>query len=143
MTDLLLKLFIKEYKDARKNSKGAASIAIIPGEKERLKLGVLSGIVGIVLNVVLSVFKMIFGVITKSISIIADGANNIFDAISSIINLVGFKISGKPADEEHPFGHGIVIRCSLITQSLVWYEECTFGELFQSTEAGANLSQVA
>ena len=115
MTDLLLKLFIKEYKDARKNSKGAASIAIILGEKERLKLGVLSGIVGIVLNVVLSVFKMIFGVITKSISIIADGANNIFDAISSIINLVGFKISGKPADEEHPFGHGRVEYVSALT----------------------------
>ena len=115
MTDLLLRLFIKEYKDARKNSKGAASIAIIPGEKERLKLGVLSGIVGIVLNVVLSVFKMIFGVITKSISIIADGANNIFDAISSIINLVGFKISGKPADEEHPFGHGRVEYVSALT----------------------------
>lgn len=115
LTDLLLKLFIKEYKDARKNSKGAASIAIILGEKERLKLGVLSGIVGIVLNVVLSVFKMIFGVITKSISIIADGANNIFDAISSIINLVGFKISGKPADEEHPFGHGRVEYVSALT----------------------------
>ena len=115
LTDLLLRLFIKEYKDARKNSKGAASIAIIPGEKERLKLGVLSGIVGIVLNVVLSVFKMIFGVITKSISIIADGANNIFDAISSIINLVGFKISGKPADEEHPFGHGRVEYVSALT----------------------------
>ncbi len=115
MTDLLLRLFLKEYKDARKDSKGAASIAIIPGEKERLKLGVLSGIVGIVLNVVLSVFKMIFGVITKSISIIADGANNIFDAISSIINLVGFKISGKPADEEHPFGHGRVEYVSALT----------------------------
>ena len=115
LTDLLLRLFIKEYKDARKYSKGAASIAIIPGEKERLKLGVLSGIVGIVLNVVLSVFKMIFGVITKSISIIADGANNIFDAISSIINLVGFKISGKPADEEHPFGHGRVEYVSALT----------------------------
>lgn len=115
LTDLLLRLFLKEYKDARKDSKGAASIAIIPGEKERLKLGVLSGIVGIVLNVVLSVFKMIFGVITKSISIIADGANNIFDAISSIINLVGFKISGKPADEEHPFGHGRVEYVSALT----------------------------
>lgn len=115
MTDFLLKLFIKEYKDARKNSKGAQSIAVILGEKERLRLGVLSGIVGIVLNVILSVFKMIFGVITKSISIVADGANNIFDAISSIINLVGFRISGKPADEEHPFGHGRVEYVSALT----------------------------
>lgn len=115
MTDFLLKLFIKEYKQARKNSKGAQSTAVILGEKERLRLGVLSGIVGIVLNVILSVFKMIFGVITKSISIVADGANNIFDAISSVINLVGFRISGKPADEEHPFGHGRVEYVSALT----------------------------
>lgn len=115
MTDLLLRIFIKEYNDARKNSKGASSVAIIPGEKDRIKLGILSGTVGIVLNIILSVFKMIFGAITKSISIVADGANNIFDAVSSIINLVGFKISGKPADEEHPFGHGRVEYISALT----------------------------
>lgn len=115
MTDLLLRLFIKEYKEARRNSKRAVSVAIIPGEKDRLKLGVLSGVVGIILNVILSVFKMIFGAITKSISIVADGANNIFDAVSSVINLVGFKISGKPADEEHPFGHGRVEYISALT----------------------------
>ena len=115
MTDLLLRLFFKEYKEARKNSKGASSVAIIPGEEDRLKLGVLSGTVGIVLNIILSVFKMIFGALTKSISIVADGANNIFDAISSVINLVGFRISGKPADKEHPFGHGRVEYVSALT----------------------------
>ncbi len=115
MTDFLLKLFFKEYKEARKNAKGASSVAIIPDENDRLKLGVLSGIVGIVLNVILSVFKMVFGLITKSISIVADGANNIFDAISSVINLVGFRISGKPADKEHPFGHGRVEYVSALT----------------------------
>ncbi len=115
MTDLLLRLFFKEYNEARKNCKGASSIAIIPGEKDRLRLGVLSGTVGIILNIILSVFKMIFGVITKSISIVADGANNIFDAVSSIINLVGFKMSGKPADEEHPFGHGRIEYVSALT----------------------------
>lgn len=115
LTDLLLRLFFKEYNEARKNSKGASSVAIIPGESDRLRLGVLSGVVGIVLNIILSVFKMIFGAITKSISIIADGANNIFDAVSSVINLVGFKISGKPADEEHPFGHGRVEYVSALT----------------------------
>ena len=65
--------------------------------------------------VFVSVFKMIFGAITKSVSIVADGANNIFDAISSIINLIGFKISGKPADDEHPFGHGRVEYISALT----------------------------
>lgn len=118
MTDFLLGLFIPEYKKARKEarkSKNASSIAIIMGEKERIRLGMLSGIVGIVLNVILSVFKMIFGAITKSVSIVADGANNIFDAVSSIISLVGFKISGKPADDEHPFGHGRVEYVSALT----------------------------
>lgn len=102
MTDLLIKLFIKDYKNAE-------------SEGVRVKLGILSGIVGIVLNVILSVFKMIFGAITKSVSIIADGANNIFDAISSVISLAGFKISGKPADDEHPFGHGRVEYVSALT----------------------------
>lgn len=102
MTNLLIRLFVKNYDN--------------PGsEAVRIRYGTLSGIVGIVLNVILSVFKMIFGAITKSISIVADGANNIFDAVSSVINLVGFKISGKPADEEHPFGHGRVEYVSALT----------------------------
>ena len=122
LTDFLLGLFLDDYKKARKEarkSKNASSIAIIPGEKDRLRLGMLSGIVGIVLNIILSVFKMIFGVITKSISVVADGANNIFDAVSSIINLAGFKISGKPADKEHPFGHGRVEYVSALTLAFI------------------------
>ena len=115
MTDFLLKIFIKDYKNIKRNKKNASSTAIILGENDRLRLGMLSGIVGIILNIILSVFKMIFGAITKSISIIADGENNIFDAISSIISLVGFKISGKPADDEHPFGHGRVEYVSALT----------------------------
>ena len=115
MTDFILGLFLKDYKKAIKNKKGSASVAVILGEKERIRLGIVSGVVGIVLNIILSVFKMIFGAVTKSISIVADGANNIFDAISSIINLIGFKISGKPADDEHPFGHGRVEYISALT----------------------------
>ncbi len=114
LTELLLKLFIKEYKNAKKE-KCASSVAVILGEKDRVRLGVLSGTVGIVLNVILSVFKMIFGALTKSVAIVADGMNNIFDAASSVINLVGFKISGKPADDEHPFGHGRVEYISALT----------------------------
>lgn len=114
MTDFLLKLFFKDYKKVKK-SKGASAIGFILSEKDRIRLGMLSGIVGIVLNIILSVFKMIFGAITKSVSIIADGANNIFDAVSSVISLAGFKISGKPADDEHPFGHGRVEYISALT----------------------------
>jgi len=102
MTNLLIKLFVKDYKDTQ-------------SEKVRLRLGVLSGVVGIVLNFILSVFKMFFGIVTKSVSIVADSVNNIFDAISSIISLAGFKISGKPADDEHPFGHGRVEYISALT----------------------------
>lgn len=102
MTNLLIKLFVKDYDKPEK-------------ESVRIKYGILSGVVGILLNIILSVFKMIFGALTKSISIVADGANNIFDAISSIISLVGFKISGKPADDEHPFGHGRVEYISALT----------------------------
>lgn len=118
LTDFILGLFINDYKKAKmqaRKEKGACSIAVILGEKDRIRLGVVSGVVGIVLNIILSVFKMIFGAITKSVSIVADGANNIFDAISSIINLIGFKISGKPADDEHPFGHGRVEYISALT----------------------------
>lgn len=107
LTKLLLNIFLPEHK---KSDKG-----FVPDEKSRIKLGVLSGVVGIILNIILSVFKMIFGLITKSISIVADGANNIFDAISSVISLIGFKISGKPADDEHPFGHGRVEYISALT----------------------------
>lgn len=102
MTDLLIRLFVKDYKNPE-------------SEVVRVRYGTLSGFVGIILNIILSVFKVIFGIITKSISIVADGANNIFDAVSSIISLVGFKISGKPADEEHPFGHGRVEYVSALT----------------------------
>ncbi|MGN0574032.1 MAG: cation diffusion facilitator family transporter [Acutalibacteraceae bacterium] len=102
MSNLLIKLFVKDYQDTE-------------NEAVRTRLGTLSGTVGILLNILLSVSKVIFGLITKSISIIADGANNSFDAISSIINLVGFKISGKPADDEHPFGHGRVEYVSALT----------------------------
>lgn len=102
MTNLLIKLFVKDCKNSQ-------------NEKVRLKLGILSSVVGIVLNVVLSVFKIIFGAIAQSVSIIADGINNIFDALSSIISFVGFKISGKPSDDEHPFGHGRVEYVSALT----------------------------
>lgn len=93
MTELLIRTFIKDHENTA-------------DAKVRTRYGVLSGIVGIILNVILSVFKMIFGAVTKSIAIVADGVNNLFDAFSSILSLVGFRISEKPADKKHPFGHG-------------------------------------
>lgn len=92
MTNLLLRLFVKNYNDTTNG--------IV-----REKYGILSSVVGIFLNVVLSCCKFFVGVLSNSISIKADAVNNLADAGSSIISLLSFKLSNKPADKEHPFGH--------------------------------------
>ncbi|MBQ8027051.1 MAG: cation diffusion facilitator family transporter, partial [Clostridia bacterium] len=95
MTNLLIKLFIRD----RFNTNNA---------KVRASYGTLSGIVGIAVNLLLSVAKLILGSITHSITITGDALNNLSDAGSSTISLIGFRISSKPADKEHPYGHGRV-----------------------------------
>lgn len=67
--------------------------------------GKLSGLVGIICNLLLSALKLVAGVLTNSVAITADATNNISDAGSSVITLVGFRLSGKPADRDHPYGH--------------------------------------
>ena len=74
--------------------------------KVREKYGVFSGIVGIILNVFLSASKVVTGALTGAISVLSDGINNLSDAASSVVTLLGFKLAGKKADKEHPFGHG-------------------------------------
>ena len=71
----------------------------------RKKYGEAAGIVGIVTNFALVCMKLTIGILSSSVAIIADGLNNLSDAGSSFISLVSFKISSKPADKEHPFGH--------------------------------------
>ena len=93
MIDLLLKRFIKDY-DKTKNP------------EVRTRYGVFAGIVGIICNLILFLAKIIAGVLTASVSIMADAVNNLSDAGSSIVTLIGFKLAGKPADYEHPYGHG-------------------------------------
>ena len=88
-------------------------------EKIRERYGYLGGIVGILINSLLFLIKLFTGITTKSISIIADGFNNLSDLISSIITMVGFKLAGKPADEEHPFGHGRVEYLSALIVSVI------------------------
>ena len=92
MTGFLIKLFIAD----REN---------VSDGKVRKNYGKLSGVVGIVCNALLSVAKIVAGLIAGSISVVADGANNFSDAMSSIVTLIGFKMSEKPADKEHPYGH--------------------------------------
>lgn len=93
LTDLLVKLFVKDYKN-------------VENAKVRTNYGVLSSLVGITCNVLLSVTKFIVGLLINSISITADAVNNLSDAGSSIISLIGVKLASRPADKEHPFGHG-------------------------------------
>ncbi len=92
MIDLIVRLFIKNYKD-------------IDDSNVRNAYGKLSGIIGITTNFILFIIKIIGGLISNSISIITDAINNLSDMGSSLLTLVGFKLSGKPADEKHPFGH--------------------------------------
>ena len=72
----------------------------------RKRFGILSGTVGIIANLLLSVGKFFAGIMTGSIAISADAFNNLSDAISSIVTLICFRTSDSPADREHPFGHG-------------------------------------
>lgn len=93
MVTLLAKIFIKDAEDTS-------------SPKVRQAYGVLTGVVGILLNVLLFVGKFIAGTLSKSISITADAFNNLSDAGSSFVTLIGFKLAGAKPDPEHPFGHG-------------------------------------
>ena len=106
MTKLLIKLFIKN--------------ADVSTQKGRESYGKLAGITGIICNVLLSIMKLIIGAVSNSVSITADATNNISDAGSSIVTLVGFRLSGKPADKDHPYGHArIEYISSLIISFLI------------------------
>ena len=74
-------------------------------EEKRVRYGKMASIIGICCNVCLATFKLIVGIMSGMISIIADGVNNLSDSVSSIVSLIGFNLSSKPADDDHPFGH--------------------------------------
>ena len=93
MICFLAKFFIKDYEQVQN-----------PGVRRHY--GIISGAMGIAFNIFLFITKFLAGVVSGSISILGDAFNNLSDAASSIVTLVGFKLSGQEADEEHPFGHG-------------------------------------
>lgn len=97
------KLLIKEYQDTK-------------NPKVRFRYGLVAGIFGIISNALLCVFKLIVGIIGNSITIVADAINNLSDAGSSVVTLVGFKLSATPPDNDHPFGHA---RYEYVTSLLV------------------------
>lgn len=95
MTQLLLRLFVRDYNKTEE-------------PKVRTAYGRLSGIVGILCNLLLFVGKLIVGTLAGSVSITADAVNNLSDASSSLVTLVGFHIAERPADADHPYGHARV-----------------------------------
>ena len=107
MTDFLVNKFIKDS-------------ANIESTEVRTRYGMLASVVGIFCNVLLFSVKLAIGLILSSLAVTADAFNNLSDAASSIISFVGVKMAGKPADAEHPFGHGrIEYIAALIVSFLV------------------------
>lgn len=93
MTEWLVRRFVKNYQES-------------DDPKVRMAYGKFAGVVGIVCNVLLCLGKGVAGLVSGSVSIVADAVNNLSDASSNIISLLGFKLAGKPADSGHPYGHG-------------------------------------
>ncbi len=93
MTEFLLSRFVKGYPE-------------VNDPQVRARCGNLAGLVGICCNLLLSAGKFLAGLLTGSVAISADAVNNLSDASSSIITLLGFRLAARPADDEHPYGHG-------------------------------------
>ena len=118
MICFLARFFVKDYKEIQRTD-------------VRQSYGILSGAIGIALNIILFCIKLFAGIISGSVSIVGDAINNLTDAASSIITLIGFKLSGQEADERHPFGHG---RAEYISGLIVAFLIIITGvELFQSS----------
>ena len=92
MTNLLLRLFIKDHENADAPAVHAA-------------VGKLAGVTGVVCNCLLFSFKLAVGLISGAVSVVADALNNLSDAASSVVTLLGFRLAQRPADRDHPYGH--------------------------------------
>jgi len=103
LTDFLVRLFVKDYK----NTENA---------DVRTRYGVFSSIICMIVNVLLFAVKLTIGLLAGAVSVVSDAFNNLSDAASNLISVVGVKIAGRPADDDHPFGHG---RIEYITALIV------------------------
>ena len=132
MTEFLVRRFVKDHEQTER-----ASV--------RTAYGVLSSIVGICCNVLLFLTKLIVGLFLNSVSVMSDAFNNLSDAASSIIGYVGVKMAGRPADKDHPFGHGrIEYIAALIVSFLVievgWtFMKSSFGKIRNPEELSFQL----
>lgn len=114
MTEFLVKHFVKDYQFVER-----ASV--------RTAYGVFASAVGVACNTFLFLVKFLIGILLNSVSVTADAFNNLSDAASSVISFVGVKMAGKPADKEHPFGHGrIEYIAALVVAFLVLEVGITF-----------------
>lgn len=109
MTEFLIRKFIKNPDQ-------------VTNTHVRLSYGILASIVGILCNVSLFLIKFISGIVMSSLSVIADSFNNLSDAASNIISLIGVKMASRPADEEHPFGHGRIEYISALIVAFIILE---------------------
>lgn len=123
MTEFLVRHFIKDYHKTEELN-------------VRTQYGTLAGVVGIICNALLFAVKAAVGIAMHSISVTADAFNNLSDAASSVIGLVGVKLAGKPADKEHPFGHGrmeyitaLVVSFLVIEVGLTFFKD-TFSRIW-------------
>lgn len=117
MTEFLLKTFVKDHKNTESSA-------------VRTKQGAFAGRVGIFCNIVLFIIKVAAGILSGSVAITADAFNNLSDASSSVISLVAFKLSEKPADADHPYGHARFEYLSGLIMSIL---VCVIGiELFKT-----------
>jgi cation diffusion facilitator family transporter len=131
MIKLLAKIFIKDHENY-------ADPAV------RVRYGVLAGVLGIIMNFLLFVGKLAAGLISSSVSVVADSFNNLSDAGSSVISIAGYRIAAMPADKEHPFGHGraeyiagLIVSCSIIFMALEIGKE-SLSKIFSPDELTAD-----
>ena len=127
VAEFLIKKFIINYQN-------------IEEEKTRNAYVYLASIVGILCNLILSIIKISVGFISGSVSITADGFNNLSDMASSIITMVGIKLANRPADKEHPFGHG---RMEYLSALVVAFMVMLVGVQFVKTSFERILNPVA
>ena len=92
MTQLLLRLFVGTNPEFSRSD-------------VRATIGKLAGFIGILCNIILFSGKLLAGILSSSVAIIADAMNNLSDASSSIVTLIGFRLAEQPPDEDHPYGH--------------------------------------
>lgn len=120
MTEFLVRKFVKDYKKTEDT-------------QVRTRYGLMASIVGICCNAILFIAKLLVGMLVNSISVMADAFNNLSDAASSVIGFIGVKMAGKPADEDHPFGHG---RMEYIAAFIVAFLVIQVGFSFLKTSIG-------